>query len=217
MNIDCIILAGGKGSRMEDDLPKALVLVKNKPIISYQIDYLSPKVDKIILALGYKADQVVNYIKKSYPEKNIDFSIEEEPLGTGGAIKLAMKKSDSEKILVLNCDDITDIDPEKLSQNKENTICVAHPRLPFGLVKEKEGYAVFEEKPVLSEWVSCGWYLFYRKEIFDLLPEKGSIEYDTFPKTKLRVYEHEGFWNTLNSKKDIAEFEEEELPGALKN
>lgn len=214
--MDVIILAGGKGSRLEDYLPKPLVALKNKPLIDYQINYLAKKSEKIILALGHSAELVVNHIKANHPEKNIHFSIETEPLGTAGAIKKAIEKADSEEVLVLNCDDIADIDIEKLKSFGENTICVANPILPFGRVVEKEGYASFEEKPVLNEWASCGWYIFKRKDLLAVLPEKGSLEYDVFPKLKLRVYKHSGFWKPINTKKDVDSFETLELPSSLR-
>jgi mannose-1-phosphate guanylyltransferase len=217
--MDVIILAGGKGSRMEDDLPKCLVYARKKTILQRQIDYLSKfsQVKKIILALGYKAGKVVDYVYKNYSDHNIPilFSLEDEPLGTGGAIKKAMNLTESENVLVLNSDDITDIDLNRLTQSEESVICVTHPRLPYGMVFEKEGYAEFEEKPVLNIWVSPGWYYFKKREIIDYLPDKGSIEYDVFPNVKLRLYKHLGFWRTLNSKKDISEFEKEEIPGVL--
>lgn len=207
--MDVVILAGGKGKRMEDPLPKALVIAKGKTILAHQLDYLFKyNINKIILALAFKADQVIEYVKKNYKEKPIEFSLEEVRLGTGGAIKQALQKSTEKKVIVLNCDDITDINLEELKQANENTICVTNPRLPFGLVKETEGYAKFEEKPLLNDlWVSCGWYCFQREEILKYLPDKGSIEYETFPKVKLKVYYHKGFWQPLNSKKDIDTFE----------
>jgi len=215
--MNAIILAGGKGNRMEDVLPKPLVRVKDKAILAFQLDYLfnSKKIEKIILSLGYKADEIVEYVKINYPDYPIDFVIENEPLGTAGAFKLALMKTNSDFVLGLNCDDITDIDLEKLRGNNSSTICVAHPRLPFGLIKEKDGYAIFEEKPMLSDWVNCGWYLFKREELLPLLPDKGSLEYDVFPKLKLKLYKHEGFWRPLNTKKDLIEFESEELPVTL--
>ena len=211
--MDAIILFGGKGTRMESELPKALVPVKGKSIISYSIDYLltSKHINKIILALGYKSDMVMDYIKKNYPEDKILFSTEHEPLGTGGAVRKAMLLSGSDFLLVQNGDDITNINLEELSKKKENTICVANCRLPFGRITEKNGYALFEEKPMLTDWVSCGWYLFNRKELLSLLSEKCSLEYDVFPKIKLRVHYHKGTWLTFNSKKDIQEFEAKEI------
>lgn len=219
--MDVIILSGGKGTRMEDSLPKAMIPVKGKPIISHQIDYFlkQKETEKIILSLGYKSDIVVDYINKNYPDENIEFSLDPpdgEPLGTGGAIKKALKLVATDKVIVLNADDITNINISELLKSKENTICAAHPRLPFGIIHETESYAQFEEKPMLMDlWVSCGWYIFNREEILKHLPDKGSIEYDTFPNIKLKIYNHEGFWMALNAKKDILEFEAIELPKEL--
>ncbi|MFC1598791.1 NDP-sugar synthase [Patescibacteria group bacterium] len=212
--MDVIILAGGKGTRMEDPKPKALVEINGKPLLAYQLDYFlnSDVVNQVILALGHRADEIVEYINGNYSEAPIKHTIETEPLGTAGGIKQAMQHTESDKVVVLNCDDLTDIDLETLKQTQENTICVANPQLPFGLVKETNGYACFEEKPTLQEWVSCGWYLFNKHELEKLLPAKGSIEYDVFPKMKLRIYKHTGFWQPLNTKKDLNEFEQRELP-----
>ena len=69
---------------------------------------------------------------------------------------------------------------------------------------------------MLDIWVSCGWYFFNRKEILKHLPDKGMLEFDVFPKIKLRVFKHEGFWRTVNTKKDIAELEKAKLPDVLK-
>jgi D-glycero-alpha-D-manno-heptose 1-phosphate guanylyltransferase len=214
--MDVIILAGGKGNRMEYDLPKPLVPVKGKAILVHQLDYLSKfkEIDRIILSLGHRADEIIEYVKKEHSNftKPIGFSVEKEPLGTGGGIKLALSKhAKSDFVLVLNCDDITDLNITDLVKNKENMICVSHPRLPFGLVEENNGYAIFREKPVLQEWVSIGWYLFNRNELINALPDIGSMEYDVFPKIKLKLYKHTGFWKALNTKKDILEFDDSEF------
>lgn len=216
--MNAIILARGQGSKMEGDKPKPLIEVRGKTILAYQLDYLqnSGLFDKIIIALGHRAEENIEFIKANYSQAPVEFSIENEPLGTGGAIKQALQKAESDQVLVLNCDDITDIDLNKLQQIKENTICVAHPQLPFGLVKEEKGKAIFVEKPILDEWVSCGWYIFNKKELLNIIPAKSSIEYDVFPKLKLKLYKHEGFWQTLNTQKDINRFEERDLPSLLK-
>ncbi|MDP7244831.1 MAG: NDP-sugar synthase [Flavobacteriales bacterium] len=215
--MDAVIIAGGKGNRMEGDFPKALTIVKGKPIVARQIDYLLKSgIKKIILALGYKADEVIKYVKLNYPSAPLDYTIEEKLLGTAGGLKLALQKSESDYVVVLNCDDLVDIDLLKLQEKKENKICVAHPVLQFGRIHEKDGYAIFEERPLLDDWVSCGWYLFNREEILNYLPDKGMLEFDVFPKIKLRVYKHEGFWKTVNTRKDVIEFEEAELPDILK-
>ncbi|MBI4918536.1 NDP-sugar synthase [archaeon] len=206
--MDCVILAGGKGSRMEDPLPKAMIEAGGKAIIMHQLEYLVNKADDIVISLGYKSEEVIKYVEENFKSSSIKYVVETEPLGTAGGLKLALQKTKSDLVLVLNCDDIADIDLKKLEEYNDNTICVAHPRLPFGLVNSYCGYAEFLEKPLLNCWTSCGWYLLKREAINEL-PDKGSIEYDIFQtrKIKMRVYEHEGFWSALNTKKDIEEFE----------
>lgn len=216
--LDAIILAGGKGARMAHELPKPLVPVQGKAVLAYQLDYLlgSGVVSRVILSLGHRADEVTAFVRAHYPKAPITFSVEREPLGTAGAVKHALASAASDRVLVLNADDVADINIRALAETPEHTLCVAHPRLPFGRVHERGGYAVFEEKPMLADWVNCGWYAFNRNEIAQALPAKGSLEYDVFPRLKLRLLKHEGFWRTANTAKDIAEFEASELPAALK-
>lgn len=212
--MQAVILCGGKGTRMESSIPKALVQTRRKTIIQHQIDYLLPKVNKIVLALGFQGQEVEDFVKLNYPSEPIAFSHEQEPLGTGGALKKALLYIDSPDVLVLNGDDFTNINPDDLMRYGEQVLCTAKPRSPFGLVEEHEGYAKFVEKPILDLQVSCGWYLFRKNEIQHHLPEKGSLEYDVFPKIKLKVHKHEGFWHTINNKKQQEEFDEmTDIPG----
>ena len=141
--MDAVIIAGGEGKRMGSNLPKALVKAKGKPILAWQIDYmLKSGIDKIILAIGHKAEDMIDYVGNNYSNK-VDFTIEKKLLGTAGAVKLALQKCGSEFVLVLNCDDLTDINIKKLGEKGENTICVAHPSLHFGRFAEKNGYSFF--------------------------------------------------------------------------
>lgn len=209
--MDAIILAGGKGSRMSGEKPKALMEIREKTILEWQLNYILPHVNKVVLAVGYKGEMVEQFVREKYFQKNIVCVKEEGPLGTAGALRNALTQAQSDFVLVLNADDLTDIDVGKLTQTKENTICVCHPRLPFGLVRSRDGYAEFVEKPLLKERVSCGWYVFNRAHIEAILPAKGSLEYDVFPSLRLRVYPHNGFWKPLNTTKDIEEAEKMEL------
>lgn len=77
-----LILAGGKGKRMEMDLPKCLVKIKNKTMIEMVIDNVKDCVDEIIVVLGYKAIEVRNAI-----DKNCRFCYQEKQLGTADAVK----------------------------------------------------------------------------------------------------------------------------------
>ena len=86
---ECIILAGGLGTRLRSvvaELPKCMAPVAGRPFIDYVIDYfLEQGVEKFILALGYKAEVIIGHIEQQYTNLEVQYSIETEPLGTGGA------------------------------------------------------------------------------------------------------------------------------------
>ena len=90
---EAIILAGGLGTRLREavpDLPKCMAPILAKPFIGYLIDYLQAQgVDTFIFCLGYKHEVIQQYLNTQYGHLNIVYSIEDEPLGTGGAIRLA--------------------------------------------------------------------------------------------------------------------------------
>ena len=94
MNIPIAILAGGLATRLHPetlDIPKSLIKINNRPFIDYQLYQLTNQGFKnIVLCLGHKADQIIDYVGQGdrYNLK-IEFSVESEPLGTGGALKNA--------------------------------------------------------------------------------------------------------------------------------
>ena len=194
---------------MDSVLPKPLMPVAGVPLIFRQIDFLENKVQRIILALGYRGELVKKQVEKKYSllDLKIISVIEKKSLGTAGALKRAIPKSRAKHLLVLNVDDLTDINVEKLKMLKTNAVCVAHPKLPYGLIKEKGKRVVFLEKPKLKFWVNCGWYLFEKKKLLSALPKRGSLEYDVLPKLDLKVFKHRGFWQPINTPKDILDFE----------
>lgn len=219
--MDVIILAGGKGSRMNSDLPKALVPVNGEPILFQQLNRLEGKVNSVMISLGYKAEEVEDFLIDNYISNGFEKILicnEDKPLGTAGALKYALtkfkkiKKELSDHVLVFNCDDLTDIDITKMEKIKYNTICLANPILPFGLPHIHGKYiAGFEEKPKMKKlWVSCGWYVLNKN--FDIdLPKKGSLEKDVFSKIYTRPYYHKGYWFPLNDLKAVQEFEKLKL------
>lgn len=205
------MLAGGKGTRMGNETPKILTKIDNNTILDYQLRYFRSYtwINKIILSLGHRADEIISYVNKNYPDFNITFSIEKEPLGTGGGTKKALEYSDGKTILLVNGDNIIFMDLNKLRDIKYNAILVSKRRSPFARVIEDDGYAKFEEKPLLPHWTSCGWYVFRKDSVLKYLPDKGSIEYDTIPKMRIRLFKHKWPVYSLNSKKDIDEFRKE--------
>ena len=87
-----IIIAGGKGKRLRpitDYVPKPLIPIKNISIIEWQIKYLKKfGISEIIICSGYKTKMIENYLNNKKLGIKITFSVEDKPLGTGGAIKI---------------------------------------------------------------------------------------------------------------------------------
>lgn len=107
--MDAILLAGGLGTRLHqvtgDCYPKSLAEVDGRPFIHYVVKYLaSMGVNRFIFAVSHHAQMIIDSIEKEFPELEVLFSVEEQPLGTGGAIKQALKLAKSEQVLVVNSD-----------------------------------------------------------------------------------------------------------------
>lgn len=109
--MDVIILAGGFGTRLRsaigDEIPKCMAPVAGKPFLWYLLKYLCHyDVKRVVISVGYLRHVIIDWLDQSlemYPF-NIDYSIEIEPLGTGGGIRLALEKCKEENVVVLNGD-----------------------------------------------------------------------------------------------------------------
>ncbi len=115
LGTDAIILAGGFGTRLKDsvqDKPKTLAPVNGRPFLYYLINQIkSFGVDRLILSLGYLSDMVETWIREAqFNNLEIIFSTEQTPLGTGGALNLALSHTSSDTVLVMNGDSYTKVD-----------------------------------------------------------------------------------------------------------
>ena len=120
-----IILAGGLGTRLKkvvQDLPKPMALIRERPFLEYQMDFwISQGVTKFILSVGYLNHIIIDHFGDSYHTASIDYFVEDEPLGTGGALLLAAQGL-KETFLVLNGDTFFEVDLNDLClfHNKHN-------------------------------------------------------------------------------------------------
>jgi len=220
-----LILAGGLGKRLRpytEDLPKPLVSVAGKPIMVHQIEWLKKHgVDEIILAVGYRKEKILDEIGsgRRYGVR-VSYVVEEEPLGTAGAIKNAeciLRNEDH--FYVLNGDIITNINLSKLHARLRGKIIGALALVPlpspYGIIKfnEESGQITdFIEKPLLRDyWINAGVYCF-RPEIFEYLPDKGDIEKTAFPLLAsqgklIGVPFVDVLWKAIDTHKDLEETE----------
>ncbi|MGC9210210.1 MAG: nucleotidyltransferase family protein [Acidilobus sp.] len=220
-----LILAGGYGKRLRpltDDRPKPLVEVAGKPIIVWQIEWLRKHgVNDIIVLAGYKKEKIIEALGSgSRYGVSVTYVVEDEPLGTGGAVRNArLALSVKEPFLVLNGDIITNIDPSLLLKALESSdavgaIALVQLRSPYGIVEVGEGGRVssFKEKPILEGyWINAGVYAF-RPEVGEYLPEKGDLESYTFPllakEQRLLAVTFDlnrYYWRSIDTYKDLEE------------
>jgi mannose-1-phosphate guanylyltransferase len=198
--VQALILAGGEGTRLRpltSTVPKPVVPLVDRPFIAYMLDWLRRHgVDDVVLSCGFMASGVRNVLGDgdAYGMR-LRYVEEPEPLGTGGAVKLAEPLLD-ERFLMLNGDTLTDLDLSAQVARHEQTRAPATLGLVpvddpsgYGLVRlDGDGRVTgFLEKPspdqIDTNLVSGGVYVLERS-VLDLMPTAGrpcSIERDVFP------------------------------------
>ncbi len=197
MLTECIILAGGLGTRLRSvvaDQPKVLAEVNGFPFLKYIIDHaLSQGCKHIILSTGYMHEKVEEFIGNHYPQEEISFAIEEDPLGTGGGILNALKKCKTDDVIVLNGDTFfnirfSDLYEQYLSHHSVFSIALKQMQKfsRYGTVTcNQDGRILsFNEKQFMATGlINAGIYIVNRKLFMSMnWPEKFSMEKDFMEK-----------------------------------
>lgn len=192
--IDAIILAGGSLGR-EKLFPKALLEIGGKTLIERQIEWLKPYVNKIMVAC---TEHEAKQIKRHHPKLKVIFATTPTLPGSAGALRNAINLVTTDDFIVVNVDDLTDVDLKSLINFGTDTMCVANPRLQYGMIEIVQGEVKnFREKPLLKNiWVNCGVY-FFNKSLADKLPKRGSLAKDVLPYINLKAYKHYGVWHPV--------------------
>jgi D-glycero-alpha-D-manno-heptose 1-phosphate guanylyltransferase len=114
MNTTAIVLAGGLGTRLRSvvtNLPKPMAPVCNKPFLHYILAQLQHAgITHVVLSVGYKWETIQHHFGNAFENIKLDYCVEEEPLGTGGAIKAAMQLCTTHNVVVVNGDSIFNFD-----------------------------------------------------------------------------------------------------------
>jgi len=193
---EAIILAGGMGTRLKgviSDMPKPLAPINGIPFLTYLIKFLKQEgIKHIVLSVGYRWEMIKEIYGESFEGIKISYAVEEEPLGTGGGIALALRKTTHDDILILNGDSFIDFDLKSFYSlhKKENAslsfvLKEMNDFERYGSVEVEENKIIeFKEKKYIDKGlINAGAYI-GKRNIFEGLdlPDKFSFEQDYLEK-----------------------------------
>jgi len=191
--MEAIVLAGGFGKRLAhviNDLPKPMADIHGKPFLEYVMEYLVGQgVNRVILAVGYKREFIQEYFKNEYQGMEIFYSVESNPLGTGGGIKKAFEYANEQEIIILNGDTLFDVDLNSMrdyhiSRGADITIAskLMHNFERYGTldIDDNDGriLSFVEKTPQTSGYINGGVYLINKSSMGLVDKEVFSFEKD---------------------------------------
>lgn len=197
--MEVIVLAGGFGTRLQQvvsEVPKSMAPVNGRPFLEYLLEYLvSQGVTRVVMATGYMHESISGHFGTRYKSLSIAYSVENEPLGTGGGIRLALWKVEGMRAIALNGDSLFRIPLQDLMEyhlKKKADATLALRKMEdtgrYGRVSVGGGGRItgFEEKKAEggSGFINGGVYVIEKS--FLLEPEyrgKFSIEKECFERT----------------------------------
>ncbi len=214
--MDAVILAGGFGTRLKpltNTRPKPIIPIANVPLVEYIINRLPRnQVKKVILAVNYKKEFLEEYFKEHDHPFEIVCVTEDEPLGTGGAIKNLEAELEGD-VIVFNGDVVSSVDLGamiKFHNEKGGVGTLAlwevEDPTPFGVVGLEEDGRInqFQEKPkaeeAISNLINAGTYILSRDILDFMVPgKKTSIEREVFATQEVQArglygFRFSGYW-----------------------
>ncbi len=220
VDLPVVIMAGGKGERLDPFtkiLPKPLIPVGEKPIVEIIIDkFRRQGIKRFYVTLNYKGEMVKTYFDSTEKDYTIDYTWEEDFLGTAGSLRLLPATMDG-IFIVSNCDIIVDADYADLvnfHKKKKNLLTVVgsiqHHRIPYGIIHYKEEGKIsrVHEKPELDFTVNTGVYVI-SKEALSHIPKSTHFDMTDLINALLEKKENVGVYPvSQNSYVDIGQWEE---------
>lgn len=222
---EAVILAGGFGTRLRPviaDLPKPLAPVNGQPFLHYIFLYLKKfGIEKIVLSVGYMAEKIEAHFGTNYHGIKVEYAYENEPLGTGGGIRLGMEKCTGAHVLALNGDTLFEVPLDKffethLGGSSDATLALrkVEDGSRYGTIElDGNRIAAFREKsPDVkgAALINGGVYALRRKTYLGIT-EAGksfSIEHDFFAKYAdklwLQAFPCEGYFIDIGVPEDYA-------------
>lgn len=203
--MEAIVLAGGFGTRLREmvpDLPKPLAPVAGRPFLEILLAMLARKgFTRVVLSLGFMSEKIISHFGNRYAGIDLVYEVESQPLGTGGAIRAALTRCETDHVFILNGDtylEIEAVEIERLWQTSQHPVIVVRevPNVArFGSVKMRDGQIqrFFEKGNTGPGLINAGCYVL-PKDILDefSLGKSFSLETDFFAENLQRI-RFEGF------------------------
>ena len=192
--MEAIVLAGGFGTRLAhvvSDVPKPMAPVAGKPFLEYIMnDLVDCGVDHIVIAVHHKKETIMDHFGASFRGVSVEYSIEDTPLKTGGAIKKALAQCREDRVLVINGDTFYKVPLKEMhsfAAEKNVPIVIAVKEMTdfsrYGKVDVDGNDLVtqFHEKEFCERGYINGGIYCVERTALDTYPETFSIEESCFP------------------------------------
>jgi glucose-1-phosphate cytidylyltransferase len=213
-----VILCGGRGTRLRErteTVPKALVEIGGRPILWHVIGiYAAQGFERFLLATGYLGGMVEEFAAGESWPAGIEVECVETGVDTptGGRIARLGGRLEGGTFCVTYADGVADVDLAALldfhgSHGAHATVTVVRPHLQWGVAKiggdgRVEG---FVEKPRSEHWINGGFFCF-EPDALAYIEEDSVLEREPLERLaadgQLRAYQHEGFWDCMDTYKD---------------
>ncbi len=196
--MEFILLAGGKGTRLQSvvsDVPKPLAPIHGQPFLAYILDRIQLyNPTKIVISVGYQYEKIIQAIGYDWKNIPIEYTIEDTPLGTGGAIKKVLENTTLQNPVILNADTYFECDYQQLihfHEKQNSTVTIALKQMydfnRYGtlMVDENNTITAFIEKTYQqSGTINTGVYSINKAFFLDKMKDKTvfSLENDFFEK-----------------------------------
>ncbi len=213
-----VLLAGGFGTRMSEytkTIPKPMININGRPLLLYIMKHYAKYGYKdFYIALGYKGEIIKKFFNKKFFDWNINLIETGQNTMTGGRLKRLKKHIGKETFMMTYGDGLSDINLKKLLEfHKKNkklvTLTAVRPPARFGVIKFKgQLVSYFKEKSKLDEgWINGGFFVMEPEFLKFIKNDNTYLEREPLEaatkKGQLIAFRHEGFWQCMDTKRDM--------------